>query len=200
MKRNTTILLLLMNLIFACGVPEEKKSEEQKDTTAAKAEVVTRPVQSFMNDYNALEQLFTNDNWLLADKKDSSYFYFSRLGNFQVNTYEYKLIKGDSGNVKHRTIQTEGDKISWNFNNQKLYLVSASNVKAAWSVDGSDSTAYEFMRLDNNFVRITYPDKKQVTMKKMLPFSLFLVRSRYDFTNGTRYAFDTTQFNKKGRR
>ncbi|MES2372483.1 MAG: hypothetical protein V4557_07885 [Bacteroidota bacterium] len=199
MKIRITLLLLLMNLIFACGTREEKKSEEQKDTTVAKAEVVTRPVQSFMNDYNALEQLFTNDNWLLADKKDSSYFYFSRLGNFQVNTYEYKLIKGDSAKVKNGAIQTLGNKITWNFNNQKLYLLSASNVKTAWSVDGSDSTAYEFMRLDNNFLRITYPDKKQVTMKKMLPFSLFLVRSRYDFTNGTRYAFDTTQFNKKGR-
>lgn len=199
MKRRIVLLLLLMNLIFACGTQEEKKSEELKDTTAAKAEVVTRPVQSFMNDYNALEQLFTNDNWLLADKKDSSYFYFSRLGNFKVNTYEYKLIKGDSAKVKHGAIETLGDKITWNFNNQKLYLVSASNVKAAWSVDGSDSTAYEFMRLDNSFLRITYPDKKRVTMKKMLPFSLFLVRSRYDFTNGTKYAFDTTQFNKKGR-
>jgi hypothetical protein len=191
--------LLLMNLAFTCGTQEEKKSGEQKDTVAAKTEVATRPAQSFLNDYNALEQLFTNDNWLLADKKDSSYFYFSRLGNYQVNTYEYKLSKGDSAKVKHGAIQTEGDKISWNFNGQKLYLVSASNVKAAWSVDGSDSTAYEFMRLDNNFLRITYPGKKQVTVKKMLPFSLFLIRSRYDFTNGTKYAFDTTQFNKKGR-
>jgi hypothetical protein len=199
MKRRTILLLLLMNLIFACETQEEKKAEKQKDTAAAKAESVTRPVQSFMNDYNSLEQLFTNDNWLLANKKDSSYFYFSRLGNFQVNTYTYKLIKGDSTKVKHGAIQTEGDKITWNFNDQKLWLVSASNIKAAWSVDGSDSTAYEFMRLDNNFLRITYPDKKQVIMKKMLPFSLFLVRSRYDFTNGTKYAFDTAQFNKKGR-
>jgi hypothetical protein len=199
MKRRTMFLLLLMNIIFACGTQEEKKSGEQKDTTAVKMEVITRPAQSFLNDYNALEQLFTNDNWLLADKRDSNYFYFSRLGNLQVNTYEYKMLKGDSAKVKHGVIQTEGDKISWNFNGQRIYLVSASNVKAAWSVDGSDSTAYEFMRLDNNFLRITYPDKKQVTLKKILPFSLFLVRSRYDFTNGTKYAFDTTQFNKKGR-
>jgi hypothetical protein len=192
-------VLLLMNLVFACGTHEKKNAEEQRDTIAVKPEAVTRSVQSFMNDYNAFEQLFTNDNWLLADKKDSSYFYFSRLENFKVNTYEYKLINGDSAKVQRGTIQTEGDKITWFFNNQKLYLISAGNIKAAWSVDGSDSAAYEFMRLDNNFLRITYPGRKQVTMKKMLPFSLFLVRSRYDFANGTRYAFDTTQFNKKGR-
>ncbi|MEO8174359.1 MAG: hypothetical protein ABI581_14795 [Sediminibacterium sp.] len=200
MKRELLCLLVLIVFLFACNTQQsENVAEDKKDSTVKTEQVVTRTPTSFLTDYNALEQLFTNDNWLLADKKDSSYFYFSRLGNFQVNTYEYKLMKGDSANVKHGLIKIEGDKITWNFNGMKLSLLNASNVKAAWAVEGSDSTAFEFMRLDNNFVRITYPDKKQVVMKKMLPFSLFLVRSRYDFINGTRYAFDTAQFNRKGR-
>ncbi|MES2330056.1 MAG: hypothetical protein V4539_10670 [Bacteroidota bacterium] len=201
MKRRVTFLLVLVNFVFACGTQDEKKAEEQKKDTTVKTEaVVTRPPQSFLNDYNALEQLFTNDNWLLINKKDSSYFYFSRLGNFQVNTYEYNLEKGDSAKVKHRLMQTEGDQVTWTFNNQKLILFSASDVRTVWTVAGADSTNYEFMRLDKNNLRITYPDRKQIVAKKMLPFSLFLVRSRYDFSNGTRYTFDTTQFNKKGRK
>src|SRR6478609_8559287 len=123
MKSNIIFSLMAMGFLFACNEqPKEDKTSEQKDSVATKqAESISTNV-SLLNDYRSLEQLFANDNWLIPGKKDSSYFYFSRLGNYQVNTYEYKLVKGDSAQVKHGSIQAEGNKLTLNFNGQKLYL------------------------------------------------------------------------------
>ncbi|MEO7530240.1 MAG: hypothetical protein ABIS69_02480 [Sediminibacterium sp.] len=199
MKKKSILILLLVNFLFACETQQkEKTAEEKKDSLVTAADPI-RSAMSFLNDYNALEQLFSNDNWMIPAKKDTNYFYFSRLGNFQVKTYEYILSKGDSSKVKQGLIQTEGDKITWTFNNQQLVLVNATKAIATWSVVGADSLTYTFQRLDNNSASIVYPDKKKLVLKKLLPISLFLVRTRYDFANGTHYAFDTTQFNRKGR-
>jgi hypothetical protein len=197
--RRESVIFLLMSFLFACQTQQKENTTSDKKEEAAKVEASVRTNMSFLNDYNALEALFTNDNWLLPDKKDSSYLYVSRLGSFQVKTYEYKMVKGDSAKVTYGLIQTEGDKITWNFNGQKLYLANATRARAVWTIAGSDSLRYEFLRLDNKEASLVYPDKKKVVMKKMLPFSLFLIRSRYDFLNGTKYAFDTIQFNRKGK-
>lgn len=185
-------------LLAACqgGNREEKTEENQVADTVKMAESI-RTNLSYLNDYNALEQLFSNDNWLIPGGKDSSYLYVSRLGNYVVKTYAYQLVKGDSAHVQHADVRTENDQLVWQFNGQKLYLTSATRARAVFAVAGADSLQYEFVRLDDNKIALTYPDKKKVVMKKMLQFSLFLARSRYDFTNGTKFAFDTAQFSRK---
>lgn len=183
---------LFVVFLFACqSQPKENTDTEAKKDTVKISESI-RTNTSFLYDYKALEEVFTNDNWLLAGKNDSSYFYFSRLGDFKVNAYEYKLVKGDSAAVKYTSVQKEGDKIAWEFNNQKLYLKSATKARAVWSVAGADSLQYEFLRINENQLGLTYPDRHKLVLHKTLPFSLFLVRSRYDFTHGTKYAFDNT--------
>lgn len=192
MRMKQFIPFLFVVFLFACQLqPKENAGNDAKTDTAKVSESI-RTNTSFLYDYKALEEVFTNDNWLLAGKNDSSYFYFSRLGDFRVNTYEYKLVKGDSAAVKHTSVQKEGDKIVWAFNNQKLYLTSATKARAVWAVAGADSLQYEFLRINENQLALTYPDKHKLILQKTLPFSLFLVRSRYDFTHGTRYAFDNT--------
>lgn len=195
--RNSVFAMLF--LLTACqgGNQEEAQKEESKTTDTVKMGESIRTNLSYLNDYNALEQLFTNDNWLIPGAKDSSYLYVSRLGNYVVKTYAYQLVKGDSAHVQYAAIQTGKDQLVWQFNGQQLYLTSATRARAVFAVVGADSLKYEFVRLDDNKISLTYPNKKKVVMKKMLQFSLFLARSRYDFTNGTRYAFDTTQFNRK---
>ncbi len=192
-------LVALMTVFFllSCGSGQNENTDSVKKTDTVKVVDDVRSNTSFLYDLKALEELFSNDNWLIAGKKDSSYFYFSRTGDFIVNTYEYVLIKGDSAKVKYNHVVKEGDKLSWEFDGKKLLLNNASGARALWTVSGSDSVKYEFLRVDKNQIRVTYPDHKEVIMRKILPFSLFLVRSRYDFSNGTHYAFDTTQFNKK---
>lgn len=188
----------MLFLLAACqGGNQQEQKEESKTADTVKMAESIRTNLSYLNDYNALEQLFTNDNWLIPGTKDSSYLYVSRLGNYVVKTYAYQLVKGDSAHVQYTTIQTEKDQLVWQFNGQKLYLTSATRARAVFAVAGADSLKYEFVRLDDNKISLTYPDKKKVVMKKMLQFSLFLARSRFDFTNGTKYAFDTTQFNRK---
>ncbi|MBI2283336.1 MAG: hypothetical protein HYU71_06490 [Bacteroidetes bacterium] len=188
----------ILFLLAACqGGNQEEKAEENKAADTVKMAESIRTNLSYLNDYNALEQLFSNDNWLIPGTRDSSYLYVSRLGNYVVKTYAYQLVKGDSAHVQHADVKTENDQLVWQFNGQKLYLTSATRARAVFAVVGADSLQYEFVRLDDNKISLTYPDKKKVVMKKMLQFSLFLARSRYDFTNGTKYAFDTTQFNKK---
>jgi hypothetical protein len=148
-------------------------------------------------DYDALEQLYGNDNWLLVNGRDSSYLYFSRVNKFIVNTYAYIREKGDSVKVQYGKMQVNDDQVNWILNNTPVHLKSATRTRAVWESDGKDSLLYEFIRIDQDKIKLTYPDKHTVIMEKMLPLSLFLVRSQYDFANGTHYAFDTTQFNRK---
>jgi len=195
------IFLLMAIFLFACQTQQKEKSAEDKKETSdidtAKASESIRTNMSFLNDFNALEEVFGNENWLIAGKKDSSYFYFSRLGNYKVNTYVYKLVKGDSAKVIYGSMLPEGNSLTWNFDNHKVYITRATRGLAVWSVIGADSVQYEFLRLNDNQIRLTYPDKKKVVLQKTLAFSLFLVRNRYDYAHGTKYAFDSTQFNKK---
>ncbi len=200
MKKMITAISLLTLFLTACqsGQNEnENAGTKETGSDTAKAAESIRTNMSYLNDFNALEALFSNDNWLLPDQKDSSYLYVSRINDFLVNTYAYRLEKGDSARVEYGHIKTDKNELIWNFQQRSLKLTSATRTRSTWMVAGSDSLRYEFIRLDNDHIRLTYPDKKEVILKKTIPFSLFLVRSRYDFANGTHYAFDTTQFNRK---
>lgn len=189
--------LIALTLIFACNNPAEEKTPEENKTDSTKVNESIRNNMSFLNDYNALEEVFGNENWLMAAKKDSSYLYVSRLGDFKVNTYAYRLQKGDSANVLHGAMKTEGNQIIWEFDKQPLFITSATRGRVVWSVVGADSLKYEFMRVDGNHISLTYPDKKKMILKKTLPLSLFLIRSQYDYAHGTHLAFDSTQLNKR---
>lgn len=195
MKKNKIVVFLLAVIIIAaCNNNNEPKEQiiEKKSDTAGNADPI-RTNTSFLYDIKALEEIFTNDNWLITDKKDSSYFYFSRLGDFTVNTYEYRLVKGDSALVKKEKIGVEGDKITWNFKGEKLQLDKATKARAVWSVSGKDSMQYEFVRIDNNQIGLVLPDKRKLVLQKILPLSTFLVKSRYDFMHGTKLAFDSSR-------
>ncbi|MCW3088289.1 MAG: hypothetical protein JWQ78_1675 [Sediminibacterium sp.] len=195
MKPINTGWLLLLLLAGSCQTqPGEKGTVETGDS--AKAAQSVRTNMSFLNDFTALEKVFGNENWLLVSNNDSSYLYFSRLGNFTFNTYDYHLVGGDSANVKQVPVQTAGDKLVWEFDGKKLAITSATEARIVGSVIGNDSARYEFVRLDDNRVEISYPDHSKRLLRKTIPFSLFLIRSRYDHAHGTRYAFDSAQFNK----
>ena len=202
--RKLSWLIILPVWLMACN-----GSEEQKNSGAAEAATVSadtanateadiRTRVSYLNDYAAIEQLFGNENWMQIDKKDTSFFYFSRLGDFQFTTYVYKLVKGDSSKVEYGKISTEQGKLVWRFHNQPLYVNSASPARLI--LNGTDSSRYVFVRQDNDHLQLTYPDKHTVVLTRTLPFSLFLVRSRYDYANGTKLAFDTTNFTRKNRK
>ena len=196
MSRSKLFLLAVMIGIVACQTATKESNDGEKADSVKIAESI-RTNRSYLNDLGAIEQVFGNENWLLVDKKDSSYYYFSRLGEFKFNTYAYKIVKGDSANVLHSSFKPENNAITWDFGGRKLVINSATRARVVGTVIGSDSLTYEFVRLDDDEIAITYPDKKKLVMHRTLPLGLFLVRSRYDYTHATKYAFDTIQFRKK---
>ena len=190
-------------VLMACQSPSEKNGETKKgDSAGASAPVIesTRNNQSLLNDFNSLETVFTNDNWLVIDGKDSSYFYVSRLNSFLIKTYTYKIVKGDSAQVEHGTMLPESNQnnnIIWHWKGKDLHLDMAVSSRAKWIDSAAQKSSFEFVRLDKDQISITYPSEKKITIHKTLPFSLFLIRSRYDYLHGTKYAFDNVNFNKK---
>lgn len=184
-------------MLSACGSTQGEKNSEEKAADTAKAAAEMRTNLSFLNDFNALEGVFGNENWMAIDNKDTSYCYFSRLGNFDFNTYQYRLVKGDSANVVHAKMQPQENRIAWQLDGKKLLVNNATPTRITAVVAGDTAMKYEFLKLDEQRIRVTYPDRKQLEWKKTIPFSLYLVRSRYDYAHGTRYAFDTGSIRRK---
>jgi|GEM_PF-920822 len=193
-------LCVMTTALVSCNSQPKTEAltgETVKTADTMKTAEEIRTNMSYLNDYNAIEQLFGNENWLLADQKDSSYLYVSRLGDYSVNTYAYKMIKGDSAQVKHGRMERGNNTINWEFDGNPLAITGATSTRIVAAARGGDSSAYEFIRLDANRIQVTCPDKQKKILQKTLPLSLFLIRSRYDFAHGTRYAFDSVEFSKK---
>lgn len=187
--------LLLMALMCSCGDAEQKNETAVSDSAKVAEDI--RSNMSFLNDYKAMEAVFGNENWMMISNKDTSFLYFSRLGDMQFNTYAYKIVKGDSARVDHQNIVKDKNNLAWMFDRKKLIITSATSARVVGQAEGTDSARYEFTRMDADHLSITYPGQKKMVLQKTLPFGLFLVRSRYDYANGTKLAFDTTQFRKK---
>lgn len=195
-------LCVMIAMLASCNSqpqPGTDKNETAAAGDTAKVAEEIRSNMSYLNDYNAIEQVFGNENWLLADQKDSSYLYLSRLGEYSVNIYAYKIIKGDSAQVKHGKMERKNNAIHWEFDGKPLAVTGATSARVVSAVPGKDSLQYEFIRTDANHIQLTYPNKEKKILQKTLPFSLFLIRSRYDYTHGTKLAFDSVEFSKKHR-
>lgn len=195
--RNILGYLFMVCFFSACQSSTSDNDEIPKKEDTAQISASIRSNMSFLNDLNAIEGVFGNENWLIVDNKDSSYLYFSRLGNFTFDTYYYKRVHGDSSNVEHRSIQKEKNDLTWTFQGHKLVVAAASIAMVSWKEAGIDSAKYQFVRINDHAIELSYPNGKKLTLQKTLPFSLFLVRSRYDYAHGTHLAFDSTRFNRK---
>src|SRR6478736_2918641 len=143
MMRSSIFLMILVSLlVLACNnAPKEERSAADT-TTAANADVPTttdevRTNMSYLNDFNALEKVFGNENWLIPGEKDSSYFYMSRMGDYVVNTYSYKLVKGDSAQVKRSKMEMDGKTINWEFDNRQLSITGATSTRIVAAIVGT---------------------------------------------------------------
>lgn len=185
--------IIVIVCLTACGPASERETKSADSAAAVTAAVAeARSTTSMYNDFNTLESIFDNQNYLVVNGKDSSYFYFSRLNHTLIRTYTYKISKGDSAQVRVNTIQPdEKNNIIWEWNGKKLKLAGADRGQVRWVSSASDSTAVSFLKLDKNTIRLSYPGRKELVLQKISPLSLFLVRSRYDYQHGTHYAFET---------
>ena len=200
-SKNGFVFCFTSLVLFSCVTQQStvpaKESISHEDSQNKAVEPLRNQV-SLLYDFNALESLFDNQNWLQIEKKDSSYFYFSRVNPYLINTYDYRIKKGDSLNTIFSPIQSNPQgKIVWQWLHKNLELIGAAKSRAIWKCIDTDSFTIEMLKLDENEIRILFPDGKKWILQKTHPISLFLVRKQYDYLNGTSLAFDSIQFRKR---
>lgn len=162
------ISLSVLIFLFSCTSEEKKQA-------------ATIP----KNEFDKLENVLPTANWKMIDGNDTSYFYFSRLGDINYNVYHYKIAKGDSSIVEESFINYINNTICWIHPADTLKLASLDSVSAVWHTLKDDKPMYAFKRLSDSTMSVLFPDEKQVTLKRTLPLATFLVRSKYDYINNT---------------
>jgi hypothetical protein len=188
--------------ITACNNDGTKNGESNAAEQPVIAQVDTHQLkvakERALTQFNSLEKLFDNANYLIAEGKDTNYLYFSRNSDYLIKTHSFKMINGDSSNVRIDSIKLdESNNIRWNFGEIKLALKNTTDMQSVWSVNGSDSINYLFQKSGYNTIQFVKEGGKKKVLKKTIALSTFLVRSYYDFKHGTKLAFDTTNFTKK---
>ena len=145
-----------------------------------------------------MELFFDNANYQIIKDKDTNYFYFSRSSDFLIQVHQYKIVKGDSAFLKMDSIQLADRKFAqWNFQDQTLNLFSASDSSSNWKSSNLDSTIFTFKKISRKDFQLVGPKSRATIFSQTITLSSFLIRSLYDYKNGTRYAFDTSNFTKK---
>jgi hypothetical protein len=133
-----------------------------------------------------IESITGSDNWQIIDGMDTSYIYFSRIGN-GINVYRYAVSKGDSVNTRMNNILHQSDSVIWNWDNEKLVLAGIDSNTINWEAMNTRKDKYKMLKTDSLHISLVFPDGHTAVMKKTLPLSTFLVRQRYDYTHGTSY-------------
>lgn len=160
-------ICFLIWVVAACNEPVKKNSS---------------PKEAF----DKIEGVIGNDNWQLINGVDTSYIYFSRIGNL-INVYRYNVSKGDSVNTQMNNILHQSDSIIWNWDNEKLLLTGADSNTINWEAMNAAKDKYKLSKTDSIHMSFVLPNGQTAVMKKMLPLSTFLVRQKYDYTHGTSY-------------
>jgi hypothetical protein len=137
--------------------------------------------------FDEIEKIVDNANWQLIDGPDTSYIYFSRIGNVHINVYRYQISKGDSVNTQMNNIIHQQDSVIWNWGNEKLLMAAVSDSLIQWERMGAGNSKYIMQKTDSLHMSFVFPDGHKTIMKRTLPLSAFLVRQRYDYTHGTSY-------------
>jgi hypothetical protein len=160
-------ICFLILVVAACNEPVKKNNS---------------PKEAF----DKIEGVIGNDNWQLIDGVDTSYIYFSRIGNL-INVYRYNISKGDSVNTHMNNIVHQSDSVIWNWNNEKLLLTGTDSNTVNWEAMNAGKDKYKLSKTDSLNMSFVLPNGHTAAMKKMLPLSTFLVRQKYDYTHGTSY-------------
>jgi hypothetical protein len=141
--------------------------------------------------FDKIESITGNDNWQLIDRMDTSYIYFSRIGNL-INVYRYNIRKGDSVNTRMNNVVHQSDSVIWNWDNAKLLLTGVDSNTINWETMNAGKDTYKMVKTDSLHMSFVLPNGHTAEMKKTLPLSVFLVRQQYDYIHGTSYTDSAT--------
>ena len=163
MKYSIAFFFLL--ILFSCSSPNKKLSSK--------------------DEFDKLEKIFSSANWRITEGADTAYWYFSRLGDLNYTVYDYTIKEGDSSLHEVSHISYLNNIISWVRLADTLKLVSLDSSTAVWHSIKEDQPAYSFKKLSDSSVSVDLPGGKQLSMKKTLSLTPFLVRSKYDHLHHT---------------
>ena len=176
MKYSITFFFLL--ILFSCSPPNKKPFSR--------------------NEFDMLENIFSSANWRITDGPDTSYWYFSRLGDMNYTVYNYNIKEGDSSLHEVSHISYLNDIISWVRFADTLRLVSLDSTTAVWYSIKEDQPAYSFKKLSDSSISVDLPGNKQLLMTKILSLTIFLIRSKYDYTHNT-HTIDSPEVPHRGK-
>jgi len=154
-----------------------------------------KSVQTTKEAFDKIEDITGVANWQLIDGADTSYLYFSRIGDVHTNIYQFVIVKGDSADTRLNTIVTNNDTVFWKWENKQWYLQAANDSVMEWADAGpKENSAYRFTKKDSSHISYRFPNGHQAVLTKTLPLSSFLVRVKYDYEHGTNFANRDTIF------
>lgn len=180
------LLLLPAISLLSCGdgTPKEDKPVVKKSAPP--------PVYKM----DMLEKMFNNDNWMKINGEDTSFYYFSRILS-EITVQQFQIVKGDSVVRNVSVIHFSNDSLVWQYNDTiTLFLSAVTENKSEWTrkSNPSEGKYVTFEQKNKKDIEVVSADEKPFTLTRTLPLSSFLVRSRYDFLHGTRFAFTDTVF------
>jgi hypothetical protein len=129
----------------------------------------------------SLTDFFEPLNWQVIHNRDTFYIFFSPINDSLVETYEYKIINGDSVNTQQNAIKYFDDTLKWQFNE---YYYTISQIEKNKISLALNNEIYYLNKISDSLMVVEGFDDS-LYFKRTLPLSTFLVRKKYDFVNGT---------------
>ena len=157
-------------------------------TNASESAAVTKN-QPTINPLDSLEKMFDNDNWMSIDKKDTSYYYFSRTEPGSLKVFHYSMLHGDSVSTVLTVMKLSNAALTWQMEGRKLTLDSTRKNICKW-IDLPGKEAITFRKKSDKEIEVTSGGKQVMKLQKTVTLSSFLTRSRYDHIHNTRLAFN----------
>lgn len=192
-KTNLVFLLCTCVLILSCNNNNNNLADQP--STLTKPAVPINPIddkiqkESALKQFNALEKLLDNQNYRLVKNKDTSYIYFSRVNKFIINTYQYKMIHGDSAQLKLDTIQLNAqNKLIWKWKDTLMELTNATEFAAKFESIASNNFTIQLNRQTTNILLLKEGNSEPIQLRQTITLSDFLIKSYYDFQHGTKLA------------
>ena len=187
-KASRLLPLFVVIIVCICCFPACKnspKADAEKHAAVSKNSTNINPLDS-------LEIMFDNDNWMSIDKRDTSYYYFSRTEPNSLKIYHYFLLYGDSVNTVPSLMKLNNGVLNWETEGKQLKLDSIGKNTCKW-IDSSRQEAITFTKTSVKEIEVTNNNNRQVMkLRKTLTLSSFLTRSHYDYEHHTRLAFEDT--------
>jgi hypothetical protein len=129
----------------------------------------------------SLTDFFEPFNWQVSSNGDTFYVFFSPINDSLVETFEYKIINGDSVNTQHKAIKYFNDTLKWQFN-EYLYVISQFDSSKIFLALKNE--VYYLNKISDSLMVLKVLDDS-FYFRRTLPISTFLIRKKHDFINAT---------------